>query len=566
MALPEYFNGISWIPIIGTVTSLGITGSTGLDVTGSPITSAGIINLTLGSELQALSAFASTGLMARTGSNSYVGRTLTVGSNLTISNANGVLGNPLINLASTLNITSLIASGNITTAGGNVSAQTGNLIGNNLSAFNSTALQVLNPLNMQSNDITGLPSTPVTSSSAISKTYFDQRTDKYQILTYSTNVIWNAFNGNVAVLTLTGNAAITNINWNKESTFTLFVKQDSTGGRTLNIYSIYRPSSTSSLMPLSSGANAVDCLIFKWSGELGNLYLVQVINNFQFIPIPTYKNTFDYSGSVQSITITTSATNVCRLKILGAGGGQGVYSSAGGSSGAGGYTIFQFNTTAYIGQTLYIRVGQGGEGGIGGTKAGTSGWPDGGWGISGDTYPGAGGGRSEVRIGSSTGTILAIAGGGGGGSGYSTNGLGAGGGAIGQDGGWTGSGGTQSSGGVSQPSPPVQFAQAGFLQGAGATTTLTGQAYDCGGGGGGYYGGGCAGGDGRTSGGGSGYDNTTFPGRTGTIIVPDAIGTAISPSASSDSDFSGGYGVGRVGAASGTGLRGGNGRVVVEFI
>ena len=219
MPLAEYYNGTSWVPVIGTVTSVGITGSTGLGVTGSPITSAGTINLTLGSELQALSAFASSGLMIRTGSNSYVGRTLTVGSNLTISNANGIFGDPLINLTSTLNITSLIASGNITSMGGNVSATSGTLIGNNLSAYNSLAIQVLNPLNMQSNDITGLPSTPATSSSAINKTYFDQRTDKYQILTYSTNIIWNAFNGNVAVLTLTGNAAITNISWNKESTF-----------------------------------------------------------------------------------------------------------------------------------------------------------------------------------------------------------------------------------------------------------------------------------------------------------------------------------------------------------
>ena len=147
MPLAEYYNGTSWVPVIGTVTSVGITGSTGLGVTGSPITSAGTINLTLGSELQALSAFASSGLMIRTGSNSYVGRTLTVGSNLTISNANGIFGDPLINLTSTLNITSLIASGNITSMGGNVSATSGTLIGNNLSAYNSLAIQVLNPLN-----------------------------------------------------------------------------------------------------------------------------------------------------------------------------------------------------------------------------------------------------------------------------------------------------------------------------------------------------------------------------------------------------------------------------------
>ena len=88
----------NWVapPNVGTVTSVGITGSTGLNVTGSPITSAGTINLTLGSELQALSAFAYTGLMARTGANSYAGRTLTQSTGISITNGDGVSGNPTI--------------------------------------------------------------------------------------------------------------------------------------------------------------------------------------------------------------------------------------------------------------------------------------------------------------------------------------------------------------------------------------------------------------------------------------------------------------------------------------
>lgn len=458
-------------------------------------------------------------------------------------------------------------SNNILTTG-TINAQTGTLKGNNLAAHNSTSIQVLNSLNMQSNDITGLPSTPVTSTSATSRTYVDNKTDEYQTLTYASSINWDATNGNVAFLTLSGNCTINNVTWYTTgvSTLKLFVKQDGVGNRSLNIYNIYRPGSTSSLMPLSTTANAVDCLIFSISGESGKFYLLQVINNLLFIPAPTFKYTFDYTGTIQTVTIPASSTNKCRLKVLGAGGGQGLY-NGGGSSGAGGYAIYEFNTSSYIGQTLYIRVGQGGEGGIYLSRAGQGGWPNGGFGISGDTYPGGGGGRSEVRIGSSSGTILAISGGGGGGSGYSTSGLGAGGGSTGQDGLFTGSGGTQSSGGLSAASAPAQFQQAGFLQGAGATTTLTGQGYDCGGGGDGYYGGGCAGGDGRTSGGGSGYINDSFPGKSSTIIVAISSGMSISPSASSDSDFSSGYGVGRAGGSlSGSGLRGGNGRVVVEFI
>jgi hypothetical protein len=451
---------------------------------------------------------------------------------------------------------------------GTINAQTGTLRGNNLAAHNSTSLQVLNPLNMQNNDIAGLPLIPVMSTSATSRAYVEDKTDEYQTLTYASNINWNATNGNVAVLTLSGNCTISNVTWytSGSSTLKLFVKQDGVGNRTLNIHNIFRAGSTSSLMPLSTVANAVDCLIFSISSESGKLYLLQVINNLLSVPVPTFKYTFDFTGVIQTVTIPASSTNKCRLKILGAGGGQGLY-NGGGSSGAGGYAIYEFDTSSYIEQILYIRVGQGGEGGINASRAGQGGWPNGGFGISGDTYPGGGGGRSEVRIGSSSGTILAISGGGGGGSGYSTSGLGAGGGTSGQNGGFTGTGGTQSSGGVSAGGYPAQFQQAGFLQGAGATTTLTGQSYDCGGGGDGYYGGGCAGGDGRTSGGGSGYINDSFPGKSGTIIVAISSGMSISPAASSDSDFSSGYGVGRAGGSlSGSGLRGGNGRVIVEFI
>lgn len=83
----------------GTVTSVKVTAGTGLTVTGSPITTSGTINLTLGSELQALSAFAQTGLIARTGSGMYAGRTLSAGSGISITNGSGVSGDPTISVA-----------------------------------------------------------------------------------------------------------------------------------------------------------------------------------------------------------------------------------------------------------------------------------------------------------------------------------------------------------------------------------------------------------------------------------------------------------------------------------
>lgn len=90
----------------GTVTSVSISGSTGLGVSGSPITTNGSINLTLGSELQALSAFVQTGLIARTGSGTYAGRTITASTGISISNGDGILGNPVISI-STIPISNL---------------------------------------------------------------------------------------------------------------------------------------------------------------------------------------------------------------------------------------------------------------------------------------------------------------------------------------------------------------------------------------------------------------------------------------------------------------------------
>lgn len=102
MAKLEIFDGTNWIQLgggTGTVTSVSITGSTGLSVSGSPITTIGTINLTLGSELQALSAFASTGIMARTASNTYTARTITASTGISISNGSGVSGNPTISVS-----------------------------------------------------------------------------------------------------------------------------------------------------------------------------------------------------------------------------------------------------------------------------------------------------------------------------------------------------------------------------------------------------------------------------------------------------------------------------------
>jgi phage-related tail fiber protein len=83
----------------GTVTSVAVTGSTGLTVGGSPITSAGTITLTLGTELQGLSALASNGVVVRTSTGSYTSRSVVSGNGtITITNPLGTAGNIGIDL------------------------------------------------------------------------------------------------------------------------------------------------------------------------------------------------------------------------------------------------------------------------------------------------------------------------------------------------------------------------------------------------------------------------------------------------------------------------------------
>ena len=117
----EGHNGTGWNVIdgVGSVTSVSLsTPSTGLQVTsGGPITGSGTLTITLAGELAALNALSSNGLVARTGTATYANRTVAASSaagsqGISLSNADGVAGNPTIGL----NITGLTAAGSISLA------------------------------------------------------------------------------------------------------------------------------------------------------------------------------------------------------------------------------------------------------------------------------------------------------------------------------------------------------------------------------------------------------------------------------------------------------------------
>lgn len=208
-------------PTGGTVTSVACTGSTGLTVSGSPITSSGTLGLTLGSELQALSGLNTLGLVCRTATNTYVPRNIAVGTGLSITNPAGTAGNPTLSISTipianlsgypgttttflrgdgtwilpyvnnlNINGTLSLSSYGLTTSG-NVSATTGTLIANNLQAYNSGSLAVQSPLAMGSNGITGLAN-PVNAQDAMTLNYANatylQQTTTSSATTYFINV------------------------------------------------------------------------------------------------------------------------------------------------------------------------------------------------------------------------------------------------------------------------------------------------------------------------------------------------------------------------------------------
>jgi hypothetical protein len=81
----------------GTVTSVDITPpAAGIDATGGPITSSGAITLTLDDDLEALEGLTGTGIGVRSATDTWVLRTLSAGTGISITNPDGVAGNPSI--------------------------------------------------------------------------------------------------------------------------------------------------------------------------------------------------------------------------------------------------------------------------------------------------------------------------------------------------------------------------------------------------------------------------------------------------------------------------------------
>lgn len=175
----EYFNGTIWFQqTAGTVTSVAATGSTGLTVSGSPITSSGTLTFTLGTELQGLSALAANGLVTRTAAGAYTSRTLTgTASNIVVTNGDGVSGAPTVNLATVADSgTGIFEKFNVDTFG-RVTGTTPVVAADITALVDSVYVNVAGDtmsgaLNMGTNRITGLGD-PIAGTDAANKNYVD---------------------------------------------------------------------------------------------------------------------------------------------------------------------------------------------------------------------------------------------------------------------------------------------------------------------------------------------------------------------------------------------------------
>lgn len=186
----ETWNGSAWIASAGsgTVTSVAVSGSTGLSVSGSPITTSGTITLTLGTELQGLSGLAATGVIARTGSGTYSARTITgTASNIVVTNGDGVAGNPTVDLATAGSAISNLFQKITTDAYGRVTASSAVVAGDITGALTYTPVNKAGDTGVGAisfasaasitlsggGTVTGLPTTPSGSTDAASKAYVD---------------------------------------------------------------------------------------------------------------------------------------------------------------------------------------------------------------------------------------------------------------------------------------------------------------------------------------------------------------------------------------------------------
>lgn len=140
----------------GTVTSVAVSGSTGLAVSGSPVTTSGTVTLTLDTGLQSLASFNTSAFVVQSSTNVFVGRTITGTANrLSVTNGSGASADPVLNIdPAYVGQATITTLGTVTTGtwnGTTIAAANGGTgiasytTGNYINAASSTTLQQRTP-------------------------------------------------------------------------------------------------------------------------------------------------------------------------------------------------------------------------------------------------------------------------------------------------------------------------------------------------------------------------------------------------------------------------------------
>jgi len=177
----EYYNGTAWVQPTsggGTVTSVAIASPDGITVTGSPITSSGTITLTLDESLTDI-VNSPAGILVSDGAGGVIPVTITgTAGNIVVTNGDGTLGNPTINLA-TVGTPVIDAFVKITTdTFGRVTATSAVVSGDITTILDDIYVNVdgdtmTGSLVMSTGTVVTLPDAPTAGTDAANKAYVD---------------------------------------------------------------------------------------------------------------------------------------------------------------------------------------------------------------------------------------------------------------------------------------------------------------------------------------------------------------------------------------------------------
>lgn len=306
----------------GTVTSIAISGSTGLSVSGSPITTTGIINLSLNQNLQLLSSLSTTGLIRRVSSSLY--STIPSGTDGQVLASSTVSGFQWI----TPN------AGTVTSIG----------------ITGSTGITALNTPVTTSGNINLTLSSELQGISNLSTLGLIYRTSVGNYSTQPINGSSGQFlgingSGNLQWTTPTGAGNVVGANYSITNSLPVFA--DTTGkSLTTSFLTITNGVSTSLLSNVTDPVNNQDVATKNF------------VNN-----IPHGLNIFTTGSGTWTVPNNVTSFTVTLVGGGGGGGGASIGSSSGGGGGGGGSAIKKY-TGINPGTTYNYAVGNAGIGGI----------------------------------------------------------------------------------------------------------------------------------------------------------------------------------------------------------